>query len=52
MNREVSEVVVAYPDRLARFGFKNLEKFFKSYGTEIAVVNRKGRSLREELTRI
>jgi len=25
MNKEVSKVIVAYPDRLTRFGFKILE---------------------------
>ena len=39
MNREVSKVIIAYPDRLTRFGFKILEEFFKSYGTEIVVEN-------------
>lgn len=41
MNKEVSKVIVAYPDRLTRFGFKTLEDFFKSYGTEIVVINKK-----------
>jgi len=49
MNKEVSKVVIAYPDRLTRFGFKTLEDFFKSYGTEIIVINKEGRSPREEL---
>ena len=40
MNREVSKVIVAYPDRLTRFGFKTLKEFFKSYETEIVVINR------------
>ena len=40
MNKEVSKVVIAYPDRLTRFGFKILEEFFKSYGTEIVVINK------------
>jgi len=39
MNREVSKVIVAYPDRLTRFGFKTLEEFFRSYGTEIVLIN-------------
>ena len=30
MNKEVSKVVIAYPDRLTRFGFKILKEFFKS----------------------
>jgi len=39
INKEVSKVVIVYPDRLIRFGFKTLEGFFKSYGTEIVVIN-------------
>jgi len=49
MNREVSKVIVAYPDRLTRFGFKTLEEFFKSYGTEIVVINEGEKSPKEEL---
>jgi len=49
MNREVSKVVIAYPDRLTRFGFKILEEFFKSYGTEIVVINEEEKSPQEEL---
>lgn len=37
--REISKVIIAYPDRLTIFGFKILEEFFKSYGTEIVMVN-------------
>lgn len=49
MNREVSKVVVAYPDRLTRFGFKTLEELFKGYGTEIVVVNKEEKTPQEEL---
>jgi len=49
MNKEVSKVIVAYPDRLTRFGFKTLQDFFKSYGTEIVMINRGERSPQEEL---
>ena len=49
MNKEVSKVIIAYPDRLTRFGFKTLEDFFKSYGTEIVVTNRKDKTPQEEL---
>jgi len=48
INKEVSKVIIAYPDRLARFGFKTLESFFKSYGMEI-VINHEEKSLQEEL---
>jgi len=49
INKEVSKVIIAYPDRLTRFGFKTLEEFFKSYGTEIIVINHEEKSLQEEL---
>ncbi len=49
MDKEISKVVIAYPDRLARFGFKTLEQFFKSYGTEIVVINREEKTPQEEL---
>ncbi|RLG59100.1 IS607 family transposase [Candidatus Geothermarchaeota archaeon] len=49
MNKEVSKVVVAYPDRLTRFGFRILQEFFRSYGTEIVVVNHGEKSPQEEL---
>ena len=49
INKDVSKVIIAYPDRLARFGFKILEEFFRSYGTEIAVINHEEKSSQEEL---
>ena len=49
MNGKVSKVVIAYPDRLTRFGFKTLKEFFKSYGTEIVVINHEEKSPQEEL---
>jgi len=49
MNKEVSKVVVTYPDRLTRFGFKTLQQFFQSYGAEIIVINQKEKEPREEL---
>ncbi len=38
VNREVDVVVIAYKDRLTRFGFEYLEYFFKQYGVRIEVV--------------
>ena len=49
MNKEVSKVVIAYSDRLTRFGFKILEEFFKSYGTEIGVINKEEKTPQKEL---
>jgi len=37
MNKEVSKVVIAYPDNKV---WILLEEFFKSYGTEIVVINK------------
>jgi len=36
--RQVDAVVVAYRDRLARFGFTYLEELFKAYGVRVIVV--------------
>jgi len=49
MNREVSKIIIAHPDRLTRFGFKTLQQLFQSYGTEIIVINQGERTPREEL---
>jgi len=49
MNREVSKVIVAYPDRLTRFGFKILQQLFQSYSTEIIVINQEEKTPQEEL---
>ena len=49
MNKEVSKVIVACPDRLTRFGFKTLEELFKSYGTQIVTINREEKSPQQEL---
>lgn len=46
---EVSKVIITYPDRLTRFGFKTLEFFFQQHGTEIIILNEKEKSPREEL---
>lgn len=37
--REVGAVIVAFKDRLTRFGFKYLERYFASHGVRIEVVN-------------
>ena len=36
---EVGAVIVAYKDRLTRFGFRYLERYFASYGVRIEVIN-------------
>jgi len=47
--REVSKVIIAYQDRLTRFGFKILQQFFQSYGTEIIMINQEEKAPQEEL---
>ena len=47
MDKEVSKVIVTSPDRLTRFGFKTLQQFFQSYGTEIIIINQEEK--KEEL---
>jgi len=37
VNRQVDVIVVAYRDRLTRFGFEYLEHFFKQYGVRVEV---------------
>ena len=37
--RRIDRVIVTYPDRLTRFGFKYLEQYFQSHETEISVIN-------------
>jgi len=46
---EVSKVIVTYPDRLTRFGFKTLKFFFQQHGTEIITLHNKEKTPREEL---
>ena len=36
--KEVQAIVIAYRDRLTRFGFEYLEYFFKQYGVRVEVV--------------
>lgn len=48
---EVTDIAVTYKDRLTRFGFGYLERFFSSYGVSIHVVDGEDdkKSLQEEL---
>lgn len=48
----IDRVIVTYPDRLTRFGFKYLEQYFQSHGTEITVINdTRAQSMEEELVK-
>jgi len=46
--RKVSKVIVAYKDRLTRFGFETLRKLFQAFGTEIEVINSEEKNPQEE----
>jgi len=37
----VSRVILTYPDRLTRYGFEYLVRYFRSHGAEIQVLNGK-----------
>ena len=37
--REVGAVIIAFKDRLKRFGFKHLERYFPPHNVKIEVVN-------------
>jgi len=47
--RKVSRVIVAYEDRLTRFGFETLSRMFQAFGTSIEVINHKEKAPQEEL---
>lgn len=47
--RKVSKVIIAYKDRLTRFGFEMMRKLFQAFGTEIEVVNSEEKIPQEEL---
>jgi len=49
MNKEVSKVIITYPDRLTRFGFETLKTLFQAFGTEIIVINETQKEPKEEL---
>lgn len=36
---EINKIYISYQDRLIRFGFKLIETIFKTFGTEIIVIN-------------
>jgi len=49
LNNEVSKVVIAYPDRLVRFGFEIIEEVCKAHNCELAVLNREDETPEREL---
>jgi len=46
---KVSRIIVAYGDRLTRFGFETLKRIFLAFGTEIEVINHEEKMPQEEL---
>lgn len=48
--KQVRRVIITYPDRLTRFGFAYLTRYFQSHGTEITAIHQQPtRSMQEEL---
>jgi putative resolvase len=47
--RKVSKVIIAYKDKLTRFGFETLRKLFQAFGTEIEVIDSEEKTSQEEL---
>jgi len=48
---EVSKVIVAYEDRLTRFGFGTLSKLFLAFGTTIEAINHEENAPQKELVK-
>jgi len=49
LNNEISKVVIAYPDRLVRFGFEIIEEVCKAHNCEIVVLNKEDKTPEQEL---
>jgi len=49
LNNEVSKIVIAYPDRLVRFGFEIIEEVCKAHNCEIVVLNKEDKTPEQEL---
>ncbi|MEM4083901.1 MAG: IS607 family transposase [Thermoplasmata archaeon] len=47
--RRISKEIIAYEDRLTRFGIETLKKMFTNFGTEIEVINYEEKIPQEEL---
>ncbi|BDB99679.1 hypothetical protein SACC_26960 [Saccharolobus caldissimus] len=39
LNNEVSKVIIAYPDRLVRFGFEIIEEICKAHNCELVTLS-------------
>jgi Predicted site-specific integrase-resolvase len=49
LNNEVSKVIIAYPDRLVRFGFEIIEEACKAHNCELVVLNNEDKTPEKEL---
>jgi len=49
LNNEVSKVVIAYPDRLVRFGFEIVEEVCRAHSCELVVLNGEDKTPEQEL---
>ena len=49
LNNEVSKVIIAYPDRLVRFGFEIVEEVCKAHNCELVVLNKEDKTPEQEL---
>jgi len=49
LNNEISKVVIAYPDRLVRFGFEIIEEVCKAHNCELVVLNKEDKTPEQEL---
>ncbi len=49
VEKKISKVVVAYPDRLTRFGFETLRELLGAFGVEVVVLNHEDKDPKEEL---
>jgi putative resolvase len=49
VERKISRIIVEYPDRLTRFGFKTIEELLRAFGVEVVILNQEDKDPREEL---
>jgi len=49
VERKISKIIVAYPDRLTRFGFKTVKELLGTFGVEVVALNQEDKDPREEL---
>ncbi|EHP68795.1 DNA-binding protein, excisionase family [Metallosphaera yellowstonensis MK1] len=49
LNNEVSKVIIAYPDRLVRFGFEIVEEVCRAHNCEIVALNKEDKTPEQEL---